>query len=184
MTPLISTEQYDLYAAPIPAEGGATRHERERATAVMLLKSVFGEEATLDHTPEGAPLVTGTTHPAPVSLSHDAHTCLLAVSRDTRPIGIDIEQARAQLMRVCDKFLTDNERKRFEHCDDTDKPLFLLRCWTAKEAVYKCALTPGLGLKEIELHADETTATARSIIYNIKHFRYGDDETVAVASFS
>ncbi|MCM1355945.1 MAG: 4'-phosphopantetheinyl transferase superfamily protein [Staphylococcus sp.] len=184
MTPIISTGQYDLYAAPIPTDEAATRHERERAAAVTLIRSVFGEDAGLDHTPEGAPVVTGTTRPAPVSLSHDTHSCLLAVSRDGRPVGVDIEQARAQLTRVCGRFLTDAEHHRFEHCDDRDKTTFLLRCWTAKEAVYKCALTPGLGLKEIELHPDGTAATARGIIYNIKHFRHGDDEIVAAASFS
>ena len=44
---------------------------------------------------------------------------------------------------------------------------YLLRMWTAKEAVYKAARTPGLGLDEI--YVSGSRATARGIGYRLDY---------------
>lgn len=180
MKAAISTESFDIYTLPIPADTELTRRERERAAALSLVRAVFGPDATISHTTEGAPLLEGVENPATISISHDCDTCLLAVSRCGRPIGADIETPREQLMRVARRFLGPEEQARLDRLSGEDGRMeFLLRCWTAKEAVYKCALTPGLALTEIRLSASADAAEARGNRYAL--WFYGRSEVAITA---
>ena len=131
-----------------------------------------------------------------ISISHCKNFCIAAISKTGRPIGVDIENPRAQLIRVKDRFLTDSEQKKLEliinkragNSGNTQrsKPTLpdiylgeLLRYWTIKEAVYKAALTPGLGLKEIE--TDSYGATARGERYGLFHLSLPSGEQISVA---
>lgn len=181
MKAAISTESFDLYTIPIPADPELPRRERERAAALSLVRAVFGP-ATIGHTTEGAPLLEGVENPAPISISHDCDTCLLAVSRCGRTIGADIETPRGQLMRVAPRFLGPEEKARFDSLSGEDERMeFLLRCWTAKEAVYKCARTPGLALTEIRLSASADTAEARGNRYTLWFYGHPEEAITAVA---
>lgn len=182
MKAAISTESFDIYTLPIPADPELTRRERERAAALSLVRAVFSPDTTIGHTTEGAPLLEGVENPAPISISHDCDTCLLAVSRCGRTIGADIETPRGQLMRVAPRFLGPEEKARFDGLsDDNEQMEFLLRCWTAKEAVYKCALTPGLALTEIRLSASADTAEARESRYALWFYGHPEEAITAVA---
>ena len=181
MNAAISTESFDIYTIPIPADPKLTRRERERAAALSLVRAVFGPDATIGHTSEGAPLLEGVENPVPISISHDCDTCLLAVSRCRRPIGADIETPRGQLMRVARRFLGPVEQARLDRLSGEDERMeFLLQCWTAKEAVYKCALTPGLALTEIRLSASADTAEARGNRYALWFYGYPKEAITAV----
>lgn len=182
MKAAITTELFDIYTTPIPADPKLTRGDRERAAALSLVRAVFGPDATIGHTTEGAPLLKGVKNPVPISISHDCDTCLVTLSRCGRPIGADIETPRSQLMRVAPRFLGPEEKARFDGLSDDDERMeFLLQCWTAKEAIYKCALTPGLALTEIRLSASADTAEARENRYALWFYGHPKEAITAVA---
>lgn len=91
-------------------------------------------------------------------------------------IGVDSETARPQLLRVAGKFINHTESAYIPQLIST-----LLQAWTAKEAVYKAALTPGLGLTEITLTPDMRTATARDMIFTIDYPCLSPTRVTAVA---
>lgn len=181
MKALESTPSFDLYSAPIESSDRLLRRGRERAAALGLVRAVFGPCAGIGHSPEGAPYVEG-AESAAISISHDSDTCILAVGRSGEAIGVDIERPRQQLMRIRSKFLSSAETARLEsHSCQEGRTDFLLRCWTAKEAVYKCALTPGLGLTEIETSEAMDRASARGESYSLSFRGMPDGAVIAVA---
>ena len=81
------------------------------------------------------------------------------------------------------KFLTADESQRKDRIKDADAGMdFLVKCWTAKEAVYKAARTPGLGLTEIEVSADFSRADARENRYALSYHSSDTGETICVAT--
>ena len=118
---------------------GESRRESERATVAELLRSHYGREMTLGHTESGAPLLQDADEN--ISVSHSARRAVVTLSR--RPgVGIDTETLRPQLERVKKKYLSAEEQRVYRELHD------LLWAWSAKEAVYKAALIPGLPLAE------------------------------------
>lgn len=161
---------YSLYFQPIPPCSRAGRRAREREAAQALVSQAFGPDVVLTHTPEGAPMIEGKGNVF-ISLTHSIDLCILAVSTDG-PIGIDTETSREQLRRVAHKFLAPDEG------EVTDLHALLL-LWTAKEAVYKAALTPGLSLQEIIVTGH--LATAHGITYHIDYPQITPERVTAVA---
>ena len=105
------------------------------------------------HFPNGAPFLFGM--PTRISVTHTGH--LLAVASlpktpeadlakfNTRTaLGIDAEPlSREQVLKVRDRFLSEDEKKMVdENCLEAN-----IVAWTAKEALYKAALTEGLDLR-------------------------------------
>ncbi len=100
----IPAEGVEIYTAPIATDGSrGSRREAEKAATARLVTTQFGPGATVAHSPDGAPRLilpdTATTAPE-ISISHSLHTVALAVGRAGRPIGVDIELPRQQLVRV------------------------------------------------------------------------------------
>ena len=180
----IETDDYTIYLTGIESgPESLTRHEREQMAAADLIHTAFGPEAKKSHYPDGAPFITGYTD-IPVSLSHSTSSCLLAVGKNSQVIGADIESPRPQLRRVCSRFLNSAEQLRLTEEDNTASAAmnFLLKCWTAKEAVYKAARTPGLGLTEISISQDFTRANARGQWYDLAfHDAPATEEIICVA---
>ena len=112
-----------------------------RQAVPQLIKRAAGPDARLLHDAHGAPLLAGSD--LNISISHSRRFAAVAVSARGR-IGIDIEEPRLeQLRRVINKFLAPEEI-----------PLWgdrLLAAWTCKEAVFKAAGVPGIGLGSIIL---------------------------------
>ncbi|MDE6142457.1 MAG: 4'-phosphopantetheinyl transferase superfamily protein [Muribaculaceae bacterium] len=105
------------------------------------------------HFPNGAPFLFGM--PTRISVTHTGH--LLAVASlpktpeadlakfNTRTaLGIDAEPlSREQVLKVRDRFLSEDEKKMVdENCLEAN-----IVAWTAKEALYKAAMTEGLDLR-------------------------------------
>lgn len=182
MTEIIEGVSYMVYLTPITAKGNDSRSEREQAASRRLLSTVFGEKAMKGHHADGAPFIVG-REDIPISISHSSSTFLLAVGKTGCRIGADIESARPQLERVKSKFLTADESQRKDRIKDADAGMdFLAKCWTAKEAVYKTARTPGLGLTEIEVSADFSRADARENRYTLSYHSSDTGETICVAT--
>ncbi|MCH5224483.1 MAG: 4-phosphopantetheinyl transferase family protein [Muribaculaceae bacterium] len=135
-----------------------------------LAKQIFCEQGpdyrVIDHFPNGAPFLEG--YPGRISLTHTSHFLAVATLPKTPEInldgftpraamGIDAEPLdRAQVLKVRDKFLSPEEMK-FILEEDLQMNIM---AWTAKEALYKAAFSPGIeltsGLQIISLPPLET----------------------------
>ena len=141
-----------VLATPIRNESRAG----EREAVGLLMAHFFGEKARLEHRADGMPYVEGSD--LYVSVSHGAGMAVLAV--DSNPIGVDIERARAQLLRIAGKFLCPGDSA------DPNDIASLLRAWTAKEAAYKAASASGFDLSSLTVSkitvvdSDADSATA------------------------
>lgn len=174
---------YRIFKAAIADDLSLNRHERETMAVNGLIKEAFGDAVSDDlkvgHDPNGAPHIEGRPD-IHISISHSIDTCVLAVSDE--PIGIDIETARQQLRRVAAKFLTPEEHTRYSDITDEDSGMaFLLKAWTAKEAVFKAALIPDLVLSDISLASDLNQAESRNRKFTIHYPQASTDEVIAVA---
>lgn len=115
-----------------------------------------------------------------VSLSH-AYPFAAAAVHPTRPVGIDLEQPRAQLLRIKHKFLSQEEQ---EWVGDDLRQLCL--CWTAKEALYKLHGQPGLIFAK-DMHvisaneSDPLQALLKGDLYNL-YFQWHNDLLLCIAS--
>lgn len=120
-----------------------------RLAVDRLVARAAGTDARVIHDPDGAPLLVGS--PLNISISHSRHFAAVAVDADRR-IGVDIEEPRLeQLQRVISKFLTPDELPGWGHR--------LLQAWTCKEAVFKAAGIPNIGLASIRLVGPSLAAT-------------------------
>lgn len=155
----------------------SSRREAEKIAVDTLLLGEFGPDAYLTHAPDGHPVLTIGKRTVSISISHCRDEAVVAISDGDEPIGVDIETARQQLRRVAPKFLNNEELNAAGTTLHS-----LLRAWTAKEAVYKAALTPGLPLHDIRLDTPSAGfATARGIIYNIHYHLDTPDKVIAIA---
>lgn len=149
---IIRTPGAAVYVTSLGATGRGGRRDVELSAELRLIDAAFGSGHELLHTSDGAPYISGSD--IPVSISHGAGKCVLAVSADARPVGVDIECWREQLRRVSGKFLTSEEFPRY-----FDNEELLLQVWAAKEAVFKAAGVPDLTVSRISVDIDAKTAT-------------------------
>lgn len=169
-----------LISLPQPQPGDDKRY-REREACASLVAKAFESCSRTAHYEDGAPYVD--THPdIPISISHSDTTCALAIARGGHKcIGIDIERPRMQLRRIASRFLTDDEYTKLCLLDEDRQLDHLLKKWTAKEAVYKAARTPGLGLKEIQVADDFRRAETPAHSYRLSYHRFSDGELLCIA---
>ena len=181
MTGRIITDSYTIGLASIIPDPSLTRQECERSTARMLAGMILGEECRINHHPDGAPYIAGQEGKT-VSISHSSTLCAFGIAPATLLFGIDIESPRQQLERVSTKFLTPEEQSRLDAIRSADRRMdFLLKCWTAKEAVYKAARTPGLGLKEIHVDGSFTHAATQEADYRLTYHSAGEGQILCAA---
>lgn len=164
---------YRLYHTHILESGRADRRRREQEAVALLVREALGEGAEVIHSPEGAPTVKGVDG-IYISISHSVDECVLAVS-ESGPIGVDTETARGQLMRVAHRFLSPEEWS-IGHDVAT-----LLQAWTAKEAVFKAALTDGIVLADIILSPSLRGAVVRGKRFVIEYPLLTPERVTAVA---
>lgn len=113
----------------------SSRRRSEIVTTHLMIKEHIGDHAVLLHDQYGAPLIEG--EKCHISISHSSTHVALAINHNHR-IGIDIENWREQLVKVRNRFLSSRELELF------NTPQLLLQAWTAKEALYKVAQSPGI----------------------------------------
>lgn len=112
-----------------------------RSAVAEILSRELPADVRLVHDPDGAPLLTGTD--LHISISHSRRFAAVALHPRLR-IGVDIEEERPQqLQRVAERFLSPRDLELWSRD--------LLGAWTIKEAVYKAAGQPGLGLASIDI---------------------------------
>ena len=141
-------------------------HPGGRSAVGAIISQRLGDAVRLIHDADGAPQLVGA--PFEVSISHSRRFAAVMLST-AGPCGVDIEEPRLdQLARVRAKFLTPGEMSA-----NVD----LLTAWTAKEAVFKAARTPGLGLSMI----DTLSAPGLALLPDGRRFRL---QTVATPDYT
>lgn len=149
----VDIEGISILSAPIPVDGKINRQERERRVVKELLHEFFDAETEVYHHDNGAPYLAHNEFN--ISISHSCVRAVVALSKQ-EGIGIDTETLRPQLERVKDKYLSEEERQRYTGLSD------MLWAWSAKEAVYKATMKPGLSLKDGIKIKSERLATVGS----------------------
>lgn len=131
---------------------------RSGALWIEMAKQIYAEKGNdnyreIGHFQTGAPFVYGL--PARISVTHTSHLLAIASLPKTpdadlsyfnprTAMGIDAEALdRDQVLKVRDRFLSDEEKSIIP----ADSLLKNIQAWTAKEALYKAAMTPGLDFK-------------------------------------
>lgn len=133
-----------------------------RRVVDRLIARAAGSDARVIHDPDGAPLLVDS--PLHISISHSRNFAAVGVDPDRR-IGIDIEEPRLeQLQRVISKFMNPDELPVWGER--------LLEAWTCKEAVFKAAGIPSIGLASIRL-----TGPTEAITPDGRRFRLQTVET-------
>lgn len=125
---------------------------------VELAKQIYNENGvggyrTISHYESGAPYLEGEA--VRISVSHTEHILVVASLAKTPEIdlseynprtalGVDVESAeREQVIRLRERFL-NTEELAMVSADDLEANIL---AWTAKEALYKAALTAGLDFR-------------------------------------
>ena len=114
----------------------------------------------IGHFPNGAPFIFGSA--ARISMTHADHLLAVATLPKTpeadlsafaprTALGIDAERLdRAQVLKIRERFLSPEELELVD-AESLEKNII---AWTAKEALYKAAMTDGLDFRtEITLHS-------------------------------
>lgn len=168
-----------VFFCHISSDESLTRRQREKEAVASLLASA-APGVTVSHYDNGAPYVPDRPDVF-ISVSHSRTHAAIALS--SVPVGIDIEQPRAQLLRVAPRFLSETEMKIF------NTPALLLRAWTATEAVYKAAHATGDAVPPVELATDIRLSapeddTLVAELFGVKYsveFGSVDDNVFAIA---
>lgn len=123
-----------------------------------LARQIFCEQGdqayrVIEHFENGAPFIEG--YPGRISITHTTHFFAVASLPKTPEVnlsefkprsalGIDAEPIdRQQVIKIRDRFLNDTEKDLINKEDIKSN----IQAWTIKEAMYKCALTPGLDFR-------------------------------------
>jgi phosphopantetheinyl transferase (holo-ACP synthase) len=96
----------------------------------MICQILESPKAPVHNDANGKPIIQG--HPFHVSISHTDDYSAVILS-DRYEVGIDIEKLRPRILKVKEKFLSDNELE-MTRAGGLEKPTIL---WCAKEALYK-----------------------------------------------
>ena len=127
---LLATDVYDAGLAE-------KHHEARRAEWLavrLLVKELFGVECMVAYHPTGQPdLKCLSVH---ISISHTKGYAALAY-HDNKPIGVDIEYRSVRVEQVAPRFTSEEEAAYIEKCDTTERQMYYLINWCAKEALYK-----------------------------------------------
>lgn len=116
-----------------------TENRKKEWLAVrVLLKELLGEEARIAYHTNGAPyLPEKNLH---ISISHTKGYVAVALSPDS-PVGIDIEYISDRIMKVRERFLSEEENNAIDAMHEREH---LLIYWCAKETMFKMIKEEGI----------------------------------------
>lgn len=117
--------------------GISGKRELEKAATSFLLEKLLNKQVSLEYSKEGKPELR--QEKCHISISH-SHDKLVIIYNSREATGIDIELIRDKVLKIKDKFLSQQEL--IEADNNVEK---LIIYWAAKESLYKL-----YGLKEVE----------------------------------
>jgi phosphopantetheinyl transferase len=109
---------------------GHERRKMEFVATRLLRHDLFGFEH-IHYDAHGAPFIEKEGF---ISISHSKNMVGIAVNPNYQ-VGLDLEPHRDNILDLSHKFLSDNERFKFD-CADA---VTITKIWSAKEALYKLA---------------------------------------------
>jgi 4'-phosphopantetheinyl transferase len=114
-----------------------SEHRSCQWLAARLLCQHLGFAPPISYTPEGRPLLPGSTKQ--LAISHSGGLCAVMISQ--QPFGLDLQQVSPRIFRLADRFLSPREipPQRAEE---------LTLLWAAKESIIK--LSPGMTLDQMK----------------------------------
>jgi len=135
------------------------------------VKSIFGNETTLQHLDSGQPYIQGNKH---ISISHSKNFIAIAVG-DQR-LGIDIEMPSEKLLTVLPRILSTKEYDKFQ-CN----PSLDLACklWGTKESILKYTGNPKLDYKK-DIRVDKMEPLKASYIDTVFNVEFENIENLIV----
>lgn len=148
----------------MPSQG--RQRDNERLYAQGLIDGIFNCHVEILHEQSGKPYLEG--FPDEISISHTKG--FVAVARNMQnpsvPVGVDIEYVSDRVLRVLEKFLTENETALAEKNAWLPYRDFCLVAWCAKEAAYKKCGVQGVDFKE---HFRISDISAASVALAVSH---------------
>lgn len=132
---MLATHKYDAQLAE-------KRHEARRAEWLavrLLVAEVLGTEKEVAYHASGRPFLTdGSFH---ISISHTKEYAALAYHPD-KEIGADIEYISSRVERIAHRFTSSDEAAYIESQNESDRMMYHLVNWSAKETLYKLVDNP------------------------------------------
>ena len=125
-----------VYRKTIANVERSVRREAERNALSELLEEALGVGITLEHLPNGRPILS--SHPKTnISISHTDGLVMLALS--DKPIGVDVELRCRQTEVAVKRLISPILARAMQGLNAvyTDKNLIYTIAWTAMEALYK-----------------------------------------------
>ena len=145
-------------------------HEARRAewlAARLLVKELFGGDCEVAYHPTGRPYLKGSD--IHISVSHTKGYVAVAYSTDG-PIGMDIEQISSRVERIAHRFTSIDESIYINRVGHSERAMYQLINWSAKEALYKLYDSPSMAeFKEvfhIATYKLSTHGTLSVVIHN------------------
>lgn len=120
----------------------------------ILIKTVCGENVNLIYDELGKPKLENSEFF--ISVSHTDGYAAILLSKN-KFVGVDIEFRSTRVLRVKEKFLSENEMLKFRNLADENFEIL----WCAKECVFKCLPRTDVDFQEIDLQ--DFTAQKNSI---------------------
>ena len=170
--PLEALEQMLPEALDIPQYRAIshTRRKREWLAVRLLMREVNCPAGQLFYAENGQPRLNNPTYKH-ISISHSDSLAGIFL-HPSQAVGLDIEQADRDFLRIEQKYLSPEERQ-LARTISGGHGLF----WCIKEAVYKLADTPGLHFAgQIRIYLQEDSELAVALInestktFRIHHF--------------
>lgn len=124
----------------------------ERIAVRVLLKTLSGEEKTIDYHPNGKPYFKDQS--LNISISHTKEYVAIILSQSPL-LGIDIEYTSDRVKRIRSRFISESE-----YIDPENEVLHLLLHWSAKETMYKALSKEKINLKD-NFHIQKFTPQQR-----------------------
>ena len=131
-------EEYLPFLAQCRSEG----RKVERLAVRVLLKTLVGYEALVAYHPNGAPYIPGSSYN--ISISHTKGYAAVLLTEKESPAGIDIEYISARILKIRDRFLSEEENR----IDSDNEVNHLLIYWCAKETAFKMIGQEGIDSRE------------------------------------
>ena len=134
-------------------------HQRAFLSVRKLLMEKGYTDFDLEYDEFGKPHLKDGNH---ISISHSHQFSTIIIS--DQKAGIDIEMQREKILRIADKFVSNQELQRLKSFDNQDFIKKLTVKWGAKEAIFKIRNEKGISFKDhiqvnpFEIRDNKTTA--------------------------
>lgn len=128
-----------LSSPSVAMEIHSEARQKERLTALVLLKKLLGHETVINHKENGAPFLPEEN--LNISISHTKGYAAI-ILHTAKEIGIDLEYRSDRVKKIKSRFINEAESVHISKENETEH---LLVHWCAKETLFKM-----IGCKEVD----------------------------------